>query len=414
MTHTVLILSLVSLLGTAPARLVSKGALAVYHVDRGALSPPGSAEAVAERLQPIEAQVLAETGRVCRALGMTPPTVDPSMNDACRAAADILSFDTQEASVSEVVRASLEHAGVTDSMTFPFTLRTVAGEAPLADVAALIETHVADRSVTHVGVGIASEPQADGERELTLVFARRMVALGPFPRAVTGGESLMLWGQVPDDTGFPAVLVATPGGEVYDPPVYLGDGMTFWCPLAFQAGSGTYMVEVLAGDRYGPQVTNLFPVNVGVPAPELPVMRLLRPDAPQLGAAALEEQLLALVNRDRKRYGRRPLAPHRGLAAAARAHSADMARRDYFGHRGPVDGPAAERLALRGLRASLVSEAISIAPSTAQAHANLMRSPSHRRTLLEPRMTHIGVGVVIIGLGESRRLVITEELAKLP
>jgi hypothetical protein len=333
---------------------------------------------------------------------------------ACRVAADTLAFASPDASVSEVVRAALEYAGVTDAITFPFTLHTVGGAAPLAELPELITAHLADSGVTHVGVGVSDAPRDDGERLITLLFARRMIGLGPFPRAVDLGASAMLWGRVPDDSGFPQVLVATPEGAVRDADVFLGDGRSFFCPLAFTGERGTWMVEVLAGDRYGLQVTNLFPVHVGAPAPRLPVIRLLRPDPPEAGATALEDQLVALVNRDRVAHGRSRLLRHRTLTVAARAHSADMARRDYFGHRGPSDGPVAERLARRGFTPSLAAEAISIAPSTAQSHANLMRSPSHRRTLLDPRMTHIGVGVVILGRGESRRLVITEELARIP
>ena len=194
----------------------------------------------------------------------------------------------------------------------------------------------------------------------------------------------------------------------------MGDGTQFWTPIEFAQGPGRYVVEVLSGDRYGPQVANLFSVHVGVPAPAVPEIRLLRQDPAGADSGDLEERLATLLNRDRARLGLDPLRYHRGLYRAARAHSEDMARRDYFGHRSPEGDAGPRRLEQQGLALPLSAEVICIAASASKGHADLMRSPSHRRAMLDGRMTHVGIGGRPRGRGSSRRLVITEEFGRIP
>ena len=68
-------------------------------------------------------------------------------------------------------------------------------------------------------------------------------------------------------------------------------------------------------------------------------------------AAAAEDRLLALVNRDRAAAGLAPLAIDARLAEAARAHSRDMAEHEFVAHISPTTGSAVERVARVGLRA---------------------------------------------------------------
>ena len=363
----------------------------------------------------LEGELTAGAQRLLRRAAGRSPVHEPSLSTACRSAADAITFDSQGISAGELVRAALEHAGVTDAARYPFTLRsTPDGGAPLAELAALVRAHVVDRPVTHVGVGVARHPAPDGTRVVTLVFVQRMVRLAPFPREVGSDERVVLDGSIDESYRFPEVLVATPAGDVRRVPVFAGEHNRFWCGLGFRDGAGAYTVEVLTGDPYGVQVANLFPVYVDTPAPRLPVVRLLRDDPPDATPRGLEERLILLLNEARRDAGLAPLRRHAVLSVAARAHCAEMKRWDYFGHRDPAHGPVAARLARLGFAPSRSSEAISIAPSVFHAHADLLRSPSHRRVLLDPEMTHVGVGVVAIDHGPRRRLVITEELARIP
>ena len=366
------------------------------------------------RLRAVEEALFASVHDLFAAAGETPPAPEARLHQAARHFAEALGAHVDGPAASVVLRAALEHAGVTDATTYPFTLRVVGDDPPLEQLAALVEAHVRGRAVTHVGVGVSpSGPRGEG-RLATVVFVRRLIELDPFPRHAQPGESVELSGRVPPTSGFPRVVVGVPHGDVVDVPVYLGTGNAFRAAVPFQYGAGRYEVEVLSADDHGVQVANLFPTHVGVAAPQLPVLRLTPPDPPTATLPQLEDRMVTLLNRARRAAGLRPVQTHPVLRAAARDHSADMARHAYFGHEGSDGRTAAERVARRGLRPSRVAETISIAPSTAKAQADLLSSPSHRRQLLDPDMTHVGVGVVPVGTGASRRLVITEDLARLP
>ncbi len=379
-------------------------------------SPPESYHTWAgpETLRPIERRVLKVVTGAFAAHGEPAPSLAGALVQACRSAADAILTEPQAASTPEIVRASLEFHGVTDLTTYPFTIPCGEEGPSPGELQAIVATHLRGRGVTHMGAGVSQGLDREGRRLLLLVFLQQRVALDPFPRATEWGQPLALSGAVPPDSGFPRVLVATPAGRVLDAEVYVGDGTQFWAPLEFAHGPGRYLVEVLSADRHGPQVANLFAVHVGEPAPRVPELRVLPPDPPDATPASLEARMLELLNRDRLRFGLSPLRPEPRLAAAARDHSADMARRDYFGHACPEGEGVTARLSRRNVATRLSAEVISIATSTSKGHADLMRSPSHRRAMLDPRMTHAGVGIVPVDEGASRRLVITEIFAVLP
>ena len=121
-----------------------------------------------------------------------------------------------------------------------------------------------------------------------------------------------------------------------------------------------------------------------------------------------EEDLVAAINTERTSRGLEPLALDPELTEAACAHSREMSALNYFAHRSPTPGEAtpADRY-LEELRVSgeaqpgraLVGENIFFASVTnavynaGYAHQSLMASPSHRKNILEPRFTKVGVGV---------------------
>jgi uncharacterized protein YkwD len=87
------------------------------------------------------------------------------------------------------------------------------------------------------------------------------------------------------------------------------------------------------------------------------------------------------------------------LTRAARSHSVDMVRRDYFDH-----GPFVQRLRRFGVRAPYVGEnlATGTKPLSAGAIVQMwIASPPHRQNLLDRSFRRIGVGLA----GGSTRLV---------
>ena len=117
-------------------------------------------------------------------------------------------------------------------------------------------------------------------------------------------------------------------------------------------------------------------------------------------SAALEEQLLGIVNRERAHRGLPALTPDPILTEAARGHSREMCRKDYFAHYSPTPGlktPTDRYLQVAGTDApaAAIGENIYFADtvSVPGAHRAFMNSPGHRENVLDRGWRRIGIGI---------------------
>ena len=106
-----------------------------------------------------------------------------------------------------------------------------------------------------------------------------------------------------------------------------------------------------------------------------------------------EKRSLDLHNQARVSRGLRALCVHPALQRAARAHSADMIRRDYFAH-----GSVGPRLSRFGYNWRTYGENIAWG-SGSRGSANSifrswMNSPSHRHNILKGGFREVGIGAV--------------------
>jgi uncharacterized protein YkwD len=146
------------------------------------------------------------------------------------------------------------------------------------------------------------------------------------------------------------------------------------------------------------------PMLVSLPAP-VALRRLARLQAPAEGTGEAERQLerylKELTNQQRVSAGLRSLAWHEKLAEVARAHSADMLARGFFGHRNPDGADPGRRLEQRGLEFTAWAEnlyELTNGPDdpkavAASAFRGWMRSSGHRRNILDGRFRYLGIGV---------------------
>jgi uncharacterized protein YkwD len=126
---------------------------------------------------------------------------------------------------------------------------------------------------------------------------------------------------------------------------------------------------------------------------------------------ASETRILGAMNRVRVEHGLRPLHYSGKLRAAARAHSADMMRRGYFGH-----GSMGRRISGYGVRAPVVGENLAwgtgpygVAKVIVQ---EWLASPEHRAILLRPGFRWVGVGSAVgTFVGRSNATVVTADFA---
>lgn len=152
--------------------------------------------------------------------------------------------------------------------------------------------------------------------------------------------------------------------------------------------------------------------------------KLVQKPQPALSAARLESTVHDLINRERRAQRLKPLGSDARLAAVARGHSADMAKRNYFSHASPegdnFDGRyrkagykcfvpvgdvihgGAENIAREDSFASITTlngkqyyDWLPEVEIARRAVAGWMKSPGHRANILTPHWSREGIGIVV-------------------
>jgi hypothetical protein len=100
------------------------------------------------------------------------------------------------------------------------------------------------------------------------------------------------------------------------------------------------------------------------------------------------------ANRERAQRGLSQLQWDEHLAAAARQHGLLMARQNTLAHQLPGEAEPAARGQQAGARFSAFAENVAYGPDAAEIHDGLMKSPPHRKNLLDPQLNSMGVAVV--------------------
>jgi len=111
---------------------------------------------------------------------------------------------------------------------------------------------------------------------------------------------------------------------------------------------------------------------------------------------------LRALNAVRAASGERPLRLDRRLVHAARRHSREMVLRRYFAHESPDGARFSARIAATGWMPRrgrwYVGETLAWGRGTSAEPSLIvaawLRSPSHRRVLLDPRYRQVGIGIV--------------------
>ncbi len=111
------------------------------------------------------------------------------------------------------------------------------------------------------------------------------------------------------------------------------------------------------------------------------------------GSSADAQAVLAAINQERAQRNIDPLTLNPLLSQAAQVHSDDMASNDFFSHTGSDGSNAGVRIARTGYQARGWAENIAAGyPSAAAVVAGWMQSDGHRRNILNPLFTEIGIG----------------------
>lgn len=130
-----------------------------------------------------------------------------------------------------------------------------------------------------------------------------------------------------------------------------------------------------------------------IAAPLAVVLTASPANAATASPTSVESQIIKLTNKQRTANGCRALRTDRKLVYAARAHSKDMAAKNYFSHTSPDGRTFVTRAKQAGYK-SPSAENIAWGYRSAQVVVTgWMNSPGHRKNILTCSSKAVGVGM---------------------
>lgn len=114
--------------------------------------------------------------------------------------------------------------------------------------------------------------------------------------------------------------------------------------------------------------------------------------------ASYQQQVLELVNKERSKNGLSPLTLDYSLSNVATKKSQDMINKNYFDHTSPTYGSPFDMMNKFGISYRTAGENIAMGQTTPQQVMNSwMNSEGHRKNILNPNFTELGVGIASNG-----------------
>jgi uncharacterized YkwD family protein len=109
--------------------------------------------------------------------------------------------------------------------------------------------------------------------------------------------------------------------------------------------------------------------------------------------SAFESRVIDLTNEQRRKNGLSNLQPDTALSNVAQEKSNDMQAKNYFSHTSPTYGSPFDMMRDFGVTYNSAGENIAMGQQSAEEVVNAwMNSEGHRKNILSPNFTHIGVG----------------------
>ncbi len=171
--------------------------------------------------------------------------------------------------------------------------------------------------------------------------------------------------------------------------------------------TGTYALEINGTD--GSAILNT-PVYVGGSIPLVPNFFDLYENDNTLNSIDLHEQRnlqLTLINNERTKFSLNPIRLNQDLNQLAQDHSVDMVEKNFFNHVDPEGKTPNDRRIEAGIPTP-VGENLAIAPNSEYTIYGLMQSGIHRKNILDPKWTKVGIG---IALNDNGSLLTTQEFS---
>ena len=368
-----------------------------------------------ESLPDVEAQVSQHLRQAFERIGRSAPRLDPALSAAARSLAlDALTSEAPAAASAEPERVTdaMSRAGAWDAQPKVWIVR--ADPLGAGVVAFERRTDFGVDPASHAGVAVVGDPN---HGVIALVLADRKAELRPFPRRLKVPGTHLLCGELWPPLEQPSVFVTVPTGRVEQEARVRPVSSSFCSDIDF-ATPGRYAVEVLGTGPSGPEVAALFSVDVedghfaAAKAPGSPKARKAPTQAEPTSVAGARAILLARINALRAANGAPSVVADPRLDAVAQAYAERMALGHFLSHVAPEGDSLSERLQAAGYAFSANGENLGRAgPGPLAAQASIEESPGHRRNLLLPGFSRLGVGVAVETIAGRNQTLVVEVLA---
>jgi uncharacterized YkwD family protein len=135
-------------------------------------------------------------------------------------------------------------------------------------------------------------------------------------------------------------------------------------------------------------------IETQVPGQDTEIQNTIEPPVePSADLNNLERNMLNLVNNERSKNNLPLLKNDPELTRIARIKAQDMVDNNYFSHYSPTYGSPFDMMDAFNIEYLYAGENIAANSSVNQAHNALMNSSGHRKNILSPNFTHIGIGI---------------------
>jgi len=151
-------------------------------------------------------------------------------------------------------------------------------------------------------------------------------------------------------------------------------------------------IAALAWSGSGSRAIAAIPV-ASKPVPTVSAVKVAAAMPGNLTPSNFQQDILNLVNAERKKAGLQPLKLNSQLAQAAQNHTNDMVSKGYFSHTSPSGGKMVMRVKATGYAYTSIGENIAAGNATAAGTmTQWMNSSGHRANILNPKFKELGVG----------------------
>ena len=176
--------------------------------------------------------------------------------------------------------------------------------------------------------------------------------------------------------------------------------------MALPVGAASKTHTVVSGDtlwkiavKYQVGTSEIISANPQIKNPDLiyPGQAVTVPTL-DASVSSYEQKVIDLVNEIRVQNGLRKFTANWELSRVARYKSQDMKDKKYFSHTSPTYGSPFDMMKSFGISYKTAGENIAYGYSTPEAVVKgWMNSEGHRKNILNPSFTQIGVGYVASG-----------------